>query len=115
MSISLLMSLQVQSIHLTLTSFKSTQHHQSFKKVYMCFLILTGDSGYAVKPYLMTPFLQVNPGSPEARYNTVHKKTRFQVECAFGDLKNRWRCIHRHGECKITKLVKNNFCMYFKF
>ena len=63
-----------------------------------------GDSGYGIKPFIMTPYL--NPvGDHQHRYNSAHKKTRFIVENGFGDLKNRWRCLHRQGVHKTSVML----------
>ena len=51
---------------------------------------LLGDSGYALRPYLITPVQ--NPGTPaENHFNYIHSKTRMVVERAFGVLKSRFR------------------------
>ncbi|XP_065943210.1 putative nuclease HARBI1 [Magallana gigas] len=57
---------------------------------------LLGDSGYPLKDYLMTPF--INSSTPaEERYNAAHCKPRNVVERAFGVLKARFRCLHSSG------------------
>ena len=54
--------------------------------------IILGDSGYAQKFWLMTPFL--NPSSPEEeRYNRSHIITRNSIERCNGVLKNRFGCL----------------------
>lgn len=59
---------------------------------------LLGDSGYPLRPHLMTP--KINPGSvKEERYNKAHSQTRMVVERAFGMLKSRFRCLHKTGGC----------------
>ena len=56
--------------------------------------VLLGDSGYANGDYLITPIL--NPQTPqEERFNRAHRKTRRYIECAFGVLKQRFRCLLR--------------------
>ncbi|WAR17873.1 HARB1-like protein [Mya arenaria] len=59
---------------------------------------LLGDSGYPLKPFLMTPYL--HPGSPaEERFNKAHKRGRVVVERSFGVLKARFRCLSKSGGC----------------
>ena len=71
---------------------------------------LLGDSGYALKSWLLTPIL--NPvGNREKSYNKKHKKTRSLIERAFGILKSRWRIIDHTGgrlcytPLKVCKLI----------
>ena len=45
--------------------------------------VLLDDSGYACKPFLVTPYLHPTSESDE-RYNKAHKKTKAQIEQAFG-------------------------------
>lgn len=52
--------------------------------------LLLGDSGYPLKPWLMTPFNNPSHDS-ETRYNASHGKTRNIIERAFGVLKSRFR------------------------
>ncbi|XP_053379191.1 putative nuclease HARBI1 isoform X1 [Mercenaria mercenaria] len=57
---------------------------------------LLGDSGYALKNWLMTPFMHpVNV--QQQRYNSAHARTRNIVERSFGVLKSRFRCLDRSG------------------
>ena len=44
--------------------------------------VLLGDSGYALRSYLMTPYL--NPILPQQRFNRAHKKIRCLVESVIG-------------------------------
>ena len=54
--------------------------------------MLVGDSGYPLRRFLLTPFL--NPESEaEERYNKAQILTRVCVECCIGILKNRFRSL----------------------
>ena len=51
-----------------------------------------GDSGYGIRRYLLTPFL--DPSTPaEERFNKALTITRARIEHTFGILKNRFRCL----------------------
>ncbi|XP_071963309.1 putative nuclease HARBI1 [Antedon mediterranea] len=57
---------------------------------------LLGDSGYALRPFLLTPF--INPITrEERRYNNVHSITRSIVERTIGAWKRRFRCMHEEN------------------
>ncbi|XP_052271216.1 putative nuclease HARBI1 isoform X2 [Dreissena polymorpha] len=57
---------------------------------------LLGDSGYGLKPYLLTP--KLNPMSrAEIAFNLAQSLSRMVVERAFGLLKSRFRCLHKTG------------------
>ena len=50
---------------------------------------LLGDSGYPLKPYLLTPVMNATT-RPQQRYNSSHKRTRCLVERCIGVLKSRF-------------------------
>ncbi|KAM3966291.1 putative nuclease HARBI1 [Aphomia sociella] len=54
---------------------------------------LLGDSGYPQRPWMMTPIPDAVEGSPEAKYTSIHGRTKVTIENTFGRLKNRWRCL----------------------
>ncbi|XP_061188005.1 putative nuclease HARBI1 [Saccostrea echinata] len=72
---------------------------------------ITGDSGYPLKEWLMTPIRKPS-GGQEERYNSAHCRTRNVIERAFGVLKARFRCLHKTGGClpykpdKCTKIIE---------
>ena len=53
---------------------------------------LLGDSGYACKPWLLTP-IPIPQTPQEVRYNAAHKTTRCIVERCIGVLKSRFRWV----------------------
>ncbi|CAI6356221.1 unnamed protein product [Macrosiphum euphorbiae] len=57
---------------------------------------LLGDSGYALRPWLMTPLNNPEPNTPEGRYNEWFSKTRSLIERTNGLLKMRFRCHIQH-------------------
>ena len=83
---------------------------------------LLGDSGYALKPYLMTPYS--DPSNHEQkRYNKIHSQTRMFVEKAFGVLKRRFpllknglRLREAQDNCHLIlcAFVLHNMCIQFK-
>ena len=68
---------------------------------------ILGDSGYPIRPWLMTPY--AHPATPaQVAFNVAHRKTRVQVEQTFGMWKRRFQILHQ--ECrlepgKINKIV----------
>ena len=51
--------------------------------------VLSGDSGYPCRDWLITPFLGDVDGAKK-KYNTAHCATRNKIECVFGVLKQRF-------------------------
>jgi hypothetical protein len=52
-------------------------------------LCLFGDNAYTNSVFMATPFSGVGGGSKDA-YNFYHSQLRINIECAFGQLVNRW-------------------------
>lgn len=65
------------------------------KSFILKFLIFSGDSGFAQRPYMMTPYREPNT-QPQEKYNTLHSSARNTVERTFGILKGRFRCLLVH-------------------
>jgi hypothetical protein len=57
---------------------------------------LLGDSGYALRKWLLVPYL--NPAdAAQIRYNNAHRRARSVVERCIGVLKTRWRCLTKNN------------------
>ncbi|XP_060810170.1 putative nuclease HARBI1 [Amyelois transitella] len=56
-------------------------------------LYLLGDSGYPLRPIMMTPVSDSEPDTPEDNYQNMHLTARNTVERCIGVLKGRFRCL----------------------
>lgn len=54
---------------------------------------LIGDSGYPLEPFLMTPYGNALPGTPQAQFNNQLAIARNCIERCIGLLKMRFRCL----------------------
>lgn len=66
--------------------------HLVFQKIIGC-LTISGDSGYALRPWCLTPIAHPEEGTPEYRYNEAFLKARCTIERCNGVLKSRFRCL----------------------
>lgn len=79
---------------------------------------IVADSAYPLKKNIITPFKQRGGNAQQRRFNKAVSRARIQVECAFGQLANRFRRLQHVncrdiGEiCKITLAgcTLHNFC-----
>ena len=64
--------------------------------------ILLGDSSYACKRWLLTPYRenQLQGIRMRENYNREQKRARSLIERSFGQLKRRWCCLH--GELRLS-------------
>ncbi|KAK5647958.1 hypothetical protein RI129_002850 [Pyrocoelia pectoralis] len=70
---------------------------KSWSWVITIFIInFLGDSGYPLKPWLLTPIERAAEGTPEARYTSAHIHVRNCIERCNGVLKSRFRCLLKH-------------------
>ena len=88
---------------------------------FLAAVLLAGDSGYPLEPWLLTPLSNATTPSEQA-YNNAHTKTRSVIERCFGLLKSRFRCLDRSGgtllytpekTCQLitAAAVLHNFCV----
>ncbi|KAL5244243.1 hypothetical protein ACI65C_011653 [Semiaphis heraclei] len=57
---------------------------------------LLGDSGYPLRPWLLTPLSDPIPDTPESLFNKWLTSTRSTIERCNGILKMRFRCLLKH-------------------
>lgn len=85
------------------TIFNNSALKQKFESGQFGNGFLLGDSGYELKNYLLTPFL--NPSSPaENLYNESHIRTRNTIERCFGVCKNRFPVLRRQITLKLNRV-----------
>ena len=53
-------------------------------------IYLVGDSAYALRAYLLTPYDNAKPDTSEDAFNFYLSSNRIYVECAFGEIDRRW-------------------------
>jgi len=58
--------------------------------------LFIGDSGYSLRPWMMTPITDAVENSPEALYNKKLIRCRSLIEQCNGLLKMRFRCLLKH-------------------
>lgn len=79
--------------------------------------------GYPLRPYLLTPIRNAEPGTPEEQFNERFCSIRSLIERCNGLLKNRFRCLLKHRvlhyppvtASKITNacVVLHNMCLAY--
>ena len=82
---------------------------------------LLGDSGYPLKPYLMTPYKSPGYGTAQHTFNQRHASARNIVERTIGVLKSRFRCLQTmlpYVPSKVVSIVNvccalHNICKHF--
>lgn len=57
------------------------------------FVFISGDSGYPLEPWLLTPFRSPSDNSSESNFNNRFTIARSLIERTFGVMKARFRCL----------------------
>uniref|UniRef100_A0A914UYC8 DDE Tnp4 domain-containing protein n=1 Tax=Plectus sambesii TaxID=2011161 RepID=A0A914UYC8_9BILA len=76
--------------------------------------LLLGDSAYMLTPFIMKP-LPAPTTDPELSYQEAFLTTRATVERAFGQLKQRWNCLHqklRYRPEQCCTIIIACFCLH---
>lgn len=99
-------------------------HFCIITKILYCIMLtnnVLGDSGYPLRPWLLTPIADAEANSLEERYNRRQMSCRALIERCNGILKMRFRCLLKHRvlhytpqvACKIINAcaVLHNICI----
>ena len=83
---------------------------------------ILGDSAYPLLPFLMKGFVNEGSNEKEQIFGFKLSSARMVTECAFGRLKERFRCLRRKMDINIEDLLYviyacfslHNFCALHK-
>lgn len=85
------------------------------------YFLVIADSGYALRPWCLTPIQNPDEGTAEESFNEVFRKTRCTIERCNGVLKARFRCLLKdrvlhYAPTKATKIINacavlHNMCV----
>ena len=59
-------------------------------KLYELGYLSLEDSAYGIKSFLLPPYANASPKTPEDGFNFYHSSARITAECAFGEIDLRW-------------------------
>jgi hypothetical protein len=81
------------------SAFKMSSLHETLKSRWKDLrrkgFYLLGDSAYALRSFLLTPFDNSLHGTDADNYNFYHSSSRIVIECAFGEIDMRWGIFWR--------------------
>ena len=64
-------------------------------------VVILGDPACPLLPWLMKPYPGVGLSAKQRKFNTHLSRARVVVECAFGMLKGRWRCLLKRNDVNV--------------
>lgn len=81
--------------------------------------IILGDSAFPHHAWLQKPYGNANHTQKQCYFNYRLSRGCMVTECAYGQLKGRWRVLHHKSECNVTSLkeyvlaciVLHNICI----
>ena len=68
-------------------------------------LYFVGDSAYALRPYLLTPYDNATPLSKQDTFNYFLSRNRIYVECVFGEINRRFGIFWKPLEGKLDRHI----------
>jgi hypothetical protein len=64
---------------------------------------LIGDSAFGNRPFILVPFDNAQPNTPEDTFNYIHSSSHIAVECAFGEIDSRWGIFWKPLQFKLQE------------
>ena len=68
-------------------------------------VVILGDPAYPMLPWLIKPYSGSGLTAKQQNFNARLSRARVVVECAFGRLKGRWRCLLKRNDIRIESLT----------